>query len=95
MDEILAGGSTKVICKMIDENPYLCKERYFKKYSGSTLLEMACKEGNLEAMKVLLKHSDINGDQWDSPLLVATPLGNISVVTFLVENGAKIDLRGS
>ena len=64
--------------------------------SGNTPLHVACENGNLDCLGILLQFSSkggINkGNKYKStPLHLACQSGRREVVTFLLENGASIN----
>ena len=65
-------------------------------YQGNTKLTKACKDGNIEDVKIMLKlGADANGkdiDQW-TPLHMAAIKGHFEIAKLLIQNGADIDAK--
>ncbi|CAE7561104.1 ANK2 [Symbiodinium sp. CCMP2592] len=63
---------------------------------GSTPLHRAAHTGKLEAVRLLLKHCDVNSmdSYWQTPLHYASAAGHLKTVKFLVDAGANPTLEG-
>ena len=63
---------------------------------GSTPLHRAARTGKLEAVRLLLKHCDVNSmdSYWQTPLHYASAAGHFKTVKFLVDAGANPTLEG-
>jgi hypothetical protein len=58
-------------------------------------LKRACKYGDLNTVKFLIKQgADIHADK-DRPIVFATQHGHLKVIKYLVENGADLNINGS
>jgi ankyrin repeat protein len=66
------------------------------KIIGRTLLSLACREGNFELVKQLLKHgSDPKQEKpnHEQPIITATRAGHFNIVEILINNGADINCK--
>ena len=65
-------------------------------YQGNTKLTKACKDGNIEDVKVMLKlGADANGKDIDqcTPLHLAAENGHSKIAELLLQNGAYVDAQ--
>ncbi len=65
-------------------------------YSKINVLTLACQEGLVDAVKLLLKHgADPNGlpEAYGMPLVAAAESGHLELVSLLLEKGADVNAR--
>ena len=72
--------TNKVIIDDIDNN-------------GHTAFEIATKRGNISTVKKLLLHHNISGEMKNKALIEAASNGKLSMVEYLIDNGADINAR--